>query len=210
MAERKQNENLSQYKYAAMSNLVLQADRRFVSRRNDESTGDPESLAGRINIRDMGARSARQDVPVQKKKSKGTADIERGNIREGEDVLRELKKRKRDEAGSSGILQQDFSLEGLRYRPRTPATRQTYELISTILRRALGDVPNDVVRSAVDLALEHLKNEELKDIDKKNSIEDDLTISMNPKEFNEIMNLAKKITDYDAQDDDEDAESTLR
>ena len=42
--------NLAQYKYGAMSNLVLQADRRFVSRRGDETTGDPESLAGRVNV----------------------------------------------------------------------------------------------------------------------------------------------------------------
>ena len=51
--------NMSQYKYGAMSNLVLQADRRFVSRRGDENTGDPESLAGRINLNDMGSRTAR-------------------------------------------------------------------------------------------------------------------------------------------------------
>src|SRR5271156_6223626 len=90
--------NVSQYKYSAMSNLVLQADRRFVTRRGDENTGDPESLAGRINIRDMGSRTARENAPVQKKKPKGPSDIERGSIREGEDVLeREQKKRKRGE-----------------------------------------------------------------------------------------------------------------
>lgn len=90
--------NVSQYKYSAMSNLVLQADRRFVTRRNDEVTGDPESLAGRINIRDMGSRTGREDAPKQKKKAAGPQDVERGSIREGEDVLeRERKKRKRGE-----------------------------------------------------------------------------------------------------------------
>lgn len=54
---------MSQYKYGAMSNLVLQADRRFVSRRGDENTGDPESLAGRINLGDMGSRTAREAAP---------------------------------------------------------------------------------------------------------------------------------------------------
>lgn len=93
--------NISQYKYSAMSNLVLQADRRFVSRVNDEPSGDPESLAGRINIRDMGARIARDDAPQSKKKATGPVDIERGAIREGEDVLaREQRKLQRGPAGT--------------------------------------------------------------------------------------------------------------
>ena len=90
--------NIQQYKYAAMSNLVLQHDRRFTPRRNDEVTGDPESLAGRINVRDMGSRGAREDAPKRKKKVTGPKDVERGSIREGEDVLeREQRKRKRGE-----------------------------------------------------------------------------------------------------------------
>ena len=67
--------NISQYKYAAMSNLVLQHDKRFSTRRNDEVTGDPESLAGRINIRDMGSRDNREAAP----KSSGAA-FGRGRI----------------------------------------------------------------------------------------------------------------------------------
>ena len=68
MAEKGQDANrLNQYKYSAMSNLVLQADRRFTSRRGDENTGDPESLAGRVNITDMGSGNAREQAPVQPK-----------------------------------------------------------------------------------------------------------------------------------------------
>src|SRR5438046_1244863 len=112
-----QQRDVSQYKYSAMSNLVLQADRRFVTRRNDEVTGDPESLAGRINIRDMGSRIAREDVPRQKKKASGLPGIERGPLRDGEDVLeREQRKRKRGEPAQlrgTGILSAaDAMLEG--------------------------------------------------------------------------------------------------
>ncbi|OCL01817.1 Sec63-domain-containing protein [Glonium stellatum] len=168
MADQKKENNLAQFKYAAMSNLVLQADRRF-------------SLAGRINIRDMGSRTARESAPVQKKKPKGPSDIERGSIREGEDVLeREQKKRKH------------LLVEDLKYRPRTPATRATYELITTIVGRNLGDVPNH-----------YLKDDSLKDFDRKKEIDDILGTSMGSKEFNELVNLGKKITDYDAQDEDE-------
>ena len=117
--------NVSQYKYSAMSNLVLQADRRFISRRNDETTGDPESLAGRLNIRDMGSRVGREDALKQKKTTTSLQGIDRGSIREGEDVLeREQRKRKRGEPAQTrgaGILSAgDALIEGLKYRPRTP------------------------------------------------------------------------------------------
>jgi len=200
--------NISQYKYAAMSNLVLQHDKRFSTRRNDEVTGDPESLAGRINIRDMGSRDAREDAPVQKKKkTSGPKNIERGSIREGEDVLeREQKRRKRGDAqhmrGAGVLSAADLAVEGLKYRPRTPATRQTYDLIVTTTANNLGDVSHEVVRSAADAILEYLKDENLKDFDKKRDIDDLLGVTMGSKEFNELVNLGKKITDYDGQDDD--------
>lgn len=199
--------NVAQYKYSAMSNLVLQADRRFVTRRHDEVTGDPESLAGRISIRDMGSRGAQEDGSKPKKKATGPA-IERGTIREGEDVLeREQKKRKRGEPAQMrgiGVLSAaDAMIEGLKYRPRTPATRATYDLILTTTANHLGDVPHETVRSAADAVLETLKEESMKDFDKKKEIDDLLGVSVGSKEFNELVNLGKKITDYDAQDDDE-------
>ncbi|KAI4125089.1 MAG: hypothetical protein LQ338_004476 [Usnochroma carphineum] len=198
--------NLGQYKYAAMSNLVLQHDRRFSTRRNDEMTGDPESLAGRINIRDMGSRSGHDDLSKKKKKPVGPKDVERGSIREGEDVLeREQRKRKRGEPQQSrgaGILSAaDALVEGLKYRPKTPATRQTYDLILTTTANHLGDVPHEVVRSAADAVLELLKDENMKDLDKKKEIDDLLGTTMGSKQFNELVNLGKKITDY-GQDDD--------
>ncbi|KAL8850716.1 MAG: hypothetical protein Q9221_004364 [Calogaya cf. arnoldii] len=199
--------NLAQYKYGAMSNLVLQHDRRFTTRRNDEMTGDPESLAGRINIRDMGGRSGRDNLPQQKKKPTGPKDIARGSIREGEDVLeREQRKRKRGEPqqlrGAGVLSAADALVEGLKYRPRTPATRQTYDLILTITANNLGDVSHEVVRSAADAVLEFLKDENMKDLDKKKEIDDLLGTSMDPKNFNELVNLGKKITDYEGQDED--------
>lgn len=199
--------HLGQYKYAAMSNLVLQHDRRFSTRRTDEMTGDPESLAGHINIRDMGSRTMREDAPKQKKTTAGLGDVERGSIKEGEAVLeREQKKRKRGEPTQSrgvGILSAlDVLLEGLKYQPRTAATRQTYDLILTTTANSLGDVPYEVVRSAADAVLEYLKDEDMKDVDKKKEIDDILGTSMPSKQFNELVNLGKKITDYHGQDED--------
>ncbi|KAJ9142130.1 Pre-mRNA-splicing factor brr2 [Pleurostoma richardsiae] len=201
--------DVSQYKYSAMSNLVLQADRRFVTRRTDEATGDPESLAGRLSIKDMGSRVARDAAPKQKKTS-AMPDVERGTLRDGEDILLREQRRRKGDAGPTrggGILSgADALVEGLRYRPRTQTTRATFDLILTIVANKLGDVPQEVVRSAADAALEYLKDEDLKDFDKKKEIDDLLGASLSPKEFNELVNLGKKITDYDADDEDEDME----
>jgi pre-mRNA-splicing helicase BRR2 len=203
-----QQRDVSQYKYSAMSNLVLQADRRFVTRRNDEVTGDPESLAGRLSIRDMGSRNARDDAPKQKKKATGLPDVERGGLQEGQEVLeREQRKRKRGEPAQlrgTGILSAaDALVEGIVYRPRTSATRATYDLILTTVANNLGDVSHEIVRSAADAVLEFLKDEDMKDFDKKKEIDDLLGATMTPKQFNELVNLGKKITDYEAQDEDE-------
>lgn len=198
--------HLAQFKYAAMSNLVLQADRRFTNRSKDEPTGDPESLAGRINIKDMGSRTARDTVP-QPKKPKTGLDVERGRYDEGADVLKQQKKSRGEPAqmrGAGILSQQDLLVEGLKYRPRTPATRATYDLITSLVARSLGDVPAAVTRSAADAVLEYLKDEDLKDFDKKKEVDDILGATMSAKEFNELVNLGKKITDYDAQDEDED------
>lgn len=197
-----------------MSNLVLQADRRFITRRNDEVTGDPESLAGRINIRDMGARTGREDAPKQKKNI-SLQNIERGSIQEGEDVLeREQRKRKRGEPAQmrgAGILSAgDALIEGIKYRPRTPVTRATYDLLLTLTANALGDVSHEVIRSATDAVIETLKDDTLKDLDKKREIDDLVGISVSPKEFNELVNLGKRITDYDDQDDDENMDDGVR
>ena len=194
--------NVSQYKYAAMSNLVLQHDRRFTSRvRNDEATGDPESLANRINVRDMGSRAGGAKADDLKRK-KQASNIQRGDPREGADVLERERKRMRDAAQTN--LTGDTFVEGLKYRPRTTATREIYGHILSHTANALGDVPHEVVQSAADAVLEYLKDENMKDEQKKKEIEDLMAISMTSKHFNELVNLGKRITDYDNQDEEMD------
>src|SRR5262249_29013993 len=74
MSDQKINQQ-SQYNYANMSNLVLQADRRLGSgRRSDEATGEAESLAGRVSMKDMGTRLSRHVAPKDKIKKPKAAD----------------------------------------------------------------------------------------------------------------------------------------
>ncbi|QIW95898.1 hypothetical protein AMS68_001416 [Peltaster fructicola] len=181
---------LGQYKYAAMSNLVLQADRRFITRRGNENNGDPESLAGRINLAEMGSRGAREAAPArptqdQARKRKRTEPLQSGR--------------------SAGVLSQaDLNIEGLRYRPRTAATKDVYDIIATeVARKMGGDYGLAVTASATDSILEFLKDDAMPGATKKKEIEDIIGESVTPREMERLVSLGKKITDYDAQDEDE-------
>lgn len=205
-------QDISQYKYAAMSNLVLQHDRRFTTRRGDEATGDPESLAGQISVRDMGSRVNR---PLNASKKESDEDpsklpiaaIQRGAISEGADILaREQRKRKRgqdrDLLSNQFGFSADSMVEGIRYSPRTATTRSIYGLMLAHLKRSLVDVPQEVVISAADAILEQLKNPELKDVEKKKEVDDVLQDTLSDESFNELLNLSKKLTDYDGSNEE--------
>lgn len=89
----------SQYKYHNMSNLVLQADKRFISRRTDEPTGDPETLAGKVDMKEMGSRVLRDTAPKDKlkKKKREGEKINLDALDEGREILdREKRKRRRE------------------------------------------------------------------------------------------------------------------
>ena len=203
----------SQYKYAAMSNLVLQPDKRFYSRRTDEPTGDPETLAGKVDIKEMGSRVMRDTAPKEKmKKKKGGEKINLEAMEEGREILdRERRKRKKNtSAFGESILSATDDVLDLIYHPRTATTRETYSLILTLVAGILGDVPHSVVRSAADAVLEILKDSDgsKKDFDKKRDIDDILGDKMDNKKFSDLVNLSKKITDYHAGDEDEDMDKT--
>ncbi|RPB01060.1 Sec63-domain-containing protein [Choiromyces venosus 120613-1] len=196
----------SQYKYANMSNLVLQVDKRFTHRRTDEATGDPESLAGKVDIKQMGDRALRDNAPkekhIKKKKQQKEKDID--GLEDGKE---EKRKRKRDAATSHGgsILSATDDVLGLVYHPRTAETREAYSLILTLVATVLGDVSQSVVRSAADAILEILKDEDhsKKDFDKKREIDDILGEKMPNDKFTDLMNLSKKINDWNAGGEDE-------
>ena len=69
------------------------------------------------------------------------------------------------------------------------------------VHQALGDQAQDIVRSAADTVLESLKNEGLKDLDKKREIEEVIG-SISSERFSQLLNLSKKLTDYNAEDEE--------
>src|SRR6266498_950220 len=80
----------NQYQYTANSNLVLQANRSELPRRDHEPSGEPESLWGKINPKDFGSRAQRdtiKDIQAKKKKAKQAAEVEEKKKRRKEERL---------------------------------------------------------------------------------------------------------------------------
>ncbi|KAG5463540.1 MAG: pre-mRNA splicing factor, partial [Olpidium bornovanus] len=191
-------EKTKQYQYTANSNLVLQADRNSLPRRDQEPSGEPESLYGKIDPKQFGSRALRDTSQLVK-------DKEKKKKLEQEDDLTKLeraRRRKIEKAlsggyGYSSILAATEDFEGLAYRPKTKETRSAYELILSFVSELLGDQTHDVIRSATDTILRSLKDDGLKDFDKKREIES-IIGPISSERFAQAVNLAKKLNDYQA------------
>ncbi|KAI8927207.1 Sec63 Brl domain-containing protein [Entophlyctis helioformis] len=204
MAERVHQDN--QYSSAANSNLVLQADRSALPRRDQEPTGEAESLWGRVSKQKMGDRAVSTYVDAKDKaerRRKRESDKARQTGAERE--LSRKQKKERDSLargyGYSSVLAATEDVDSTAYRPRTKETRQTYELILSFLSKYLGDIQQDVLRSAADAVLETLKDDSKKDFDRKKEVEEVLAAKIPSDEFAQLVTLGKKITDYGNADD---------
>lgn len=179
-----------------MSNKVLSVDRRFVSRPSDGTTGNPESLKGKINVKDMGSRVTRSKAPEDIKDAKLKSAVSSSSDR----------KPKKVDTGYS-LLTSSNDVDGITYFPQTPETRQIFDLIMSEVLSLLEDVSHEVIRSAADSILSTLKDDSLKDFDKKREIEGILGLKISNEKYNQFNNLSRRITDYessDAQNEDKD------
>ncbi|GAA5834693.1 hypothetical protein JCM9279_007084 [Rhodotorula babjevae] len=201
MASEEQKSRLSGYQYKNMSTLVTTAERSRY--REHEPTGEAESLAGRIGTKDMGTRAFREDVDVADKRKRADDKRERRDKRDEAGNADNKKKRGTMPGGMryGDVLEATQDLEGLDYRPRTAETRSVYELILSQVHSLLGDTPPAMVRSAADMILGYLKDDQLRDLDRKREIEALLSAPVANDAFNQLVTLGKKITDYG--DDDE-------
>ncbi|TPX60239.1 hypothetical protein PhCBS80983_g01906 [Powellomyces hirtus] len=183
-----------QYQYTANSNLVLQADRSALPRRDQEPSGEPETLAGRVDVRRMGDRAQRsiqeQKDKVEKKRKEKAERMKKSGAE------RAAKKSKREGYGHGSILAATEDFESEVYRPRTKETRQTFELILSFLQQLLGDIPQDVLRGAANETLVVLKDDSKKDFDKKKEIEELIGSPVSSDRFAQLVNLGKRITDF--------------
>lgn len=201
MAEDFQRDKLFEYK--AISNLVLEAD-RDVRRRNDEATGEVESLYGKLGNVRMGDR-LRNDGQKNKDKIDNKPKVKRPA-----DALEDgisARKRSRDSrvlsaARGASVLTETENMDSMSYRPKTRESKAAYEEILTFVQHALGDQPQDILRGAAEEVLSILKEDSYRDPDRQREVEKILK-RLPGDGFHRLVNLGKQITDFKTSDDAE-------
>jgi pre-mRNA-splicing helicase BRR2 len=94
------------------------------------------------------------------------------------------------------ILSEEFEeLSGIIYRPKTQETRQNYEIILSFIQECIGDQPRDILCGAADEVLIILKNDRLRDKERKREVEA-LLGTQSDERFAQLVNLGKKLTDW--------------
>jgi pre-mRNA-splicing helicase BRR2 len=96
------------------------------------------------------------------------------------------------------ILSTDFEdSSNILYRPKTQETRQNYEIILSFIQECIGDQPRDILCGAADEVLLTLKNDRLRDKERKREVEA-LLGQLPDERFSQLVNLGKKLTDWSA------------
>lgn len=116
---------------------------------------------------------------------------------------RRAKRRKRDEDRHDINKMKGFTLlsegidemVGIIYKPKTKETRETYEVLLSFIQAALGDQPRDILCGAADEVLAVLKNDKLRDKERRRETEQ-LLGQTDDTRYHVLVNLGKKITDY--------------
>uniref|UniRef100_A0A8C5MLF8 U5 small nuclear ribonucleoprotein 200 kDa helicase n=1 Tax=Leptobrachium leishanense TaxID=445787 RepID=A0A8C5MLF8_9ANUR len=173
-----------QYEYKANSNLVLQADRSLIDRtRRDEPTGEVLSLVGKLEGSRMGDKAQRTKPQMQEER--------RAKRKKRDEDRHDINKMKGFTLLSEGIDE----MVGIIYKPKTKETRETYEVLLSFIQAALGDQPRDILCGAADEVLAVLKNDKLRDKDRRREV-DQLLGQTDDTRYHVLVNLGKKITDY--------------
>ncbi|XP_033367553.1 LOW QUALITY PROTEIN: U5 small nuclear ribonucleoprotein 200 kDa helicase-like, partial [Parus major] len=171
------------------SNLVLQADRSLIDRtRRDEPTGEVLSLVGKLEGTRMGDKAQRTKPQMQEER--------RAKRRKRDEDRHDINKMKGYTLLSEGIDE----MVGIIYKPKTKETRETYEVLLSFIQAALGDQPRDILCGAADEVLAVLKNEKLRDKERRKEVE----LLLGPADdtrYHVLVNLGKKITDYGGDKD---------
>lgn len=173
-----------------MSNKITRADRRFIDRSSDDANGNPESLAGKINPRDIGSRATHAKVEKDDLGSKIKTEVSEPARKQKKGIL------KASTLEEGTLLQASGNSEGLNYFPRTAETQEVFDLIMSWVQSFMEDVPHDTIRSAADAILTILKDDNLVDKEKKSEVEDILGTSVANNKYSELSKLSRRITDY--------------
>lgn len=128
-------------------------------------------------------------------------------------VILDVRRRKRDESeveiprtgaksakrgarAATGVLTEGIDeLVNIYYRPKTQETRQTYQVLLSFIQEALGDQPRDILSGAADEVLSTLKNEKLRDKERRKDVQN-LLGPLADERYALLVNLGRKISDW--------------
>ncbi|XP_058110373.1 DExH-box ATP-dependent RNA helicase DExH12-like [Magnolia sinica] len=175
-----------QYEYRANSSLVLTTDSR--PRDTHEPTGEPESLWGKIDPKSFGDRVYRGKPPELEEKLKKSKKKKDRDPLSSSDLGPQKRRRIKEESVLS------LASEGV-YQPKTKETRAAYEALLSVIQQQFGGQPQDILSGAADEVLGVLKNEKVKNPDKKKEIEKLLNPISNQL-FDQLVSIGRLITDY--------------
>jgi len=171
-----------QYNYASNSSLVLTSDSHPTA---EFTTGVPESLSGRIDLKVFGDRAFRNRPP------------KRNLIDESDSGgYRRRNKQRRIQNESESVLNADDGV----YEPKTKETRAAYEAMLSVIQQQFGGQPLGIIRGAADEILSILKNDSVGD--KKINIEK-LLNHITDHVFNQLVSIGKLINDFEEFKDEE-------
>jgi pre-mRNA-splicing helicase BRR2 len=155
MAEEKARER--QYEYRATASLVLQADRSGA--RNNEPTGEVESLKDHIHTMRMGDKAMKgRSTETDERKKKGQLARERKEQREGAEKKRRGERDMLVMSRGATVITETDDMDAM-YRPKTKDTARAYEGILNFIRKCIGDQPQDILRGAAEEAISLLKDD---------------------------------------------------
>ncbi|ANB15899.1 Brr2p [Sugiyamaella lignohabitans] len=162
-----------------MSNIVTSVDRRFVQR--DVSTArEAESLKGKISVADMGSNIARSQPPSSSLSKQAVVN---------DRPQKKLSKRP--------TRFNDDDIEGdLTYVANTPVAREVLDLIMSWVQSYLEDVSHETIRSAADAILVAVKDQALKDSEKKKEVED-IVGPVTNEHFSQLESLCRRMPDIE-------------
>ncbi|XP_014500879.1 DExH-box ATP-dependent RNA helicase DExH12 [Vigna radiata var. radiata] len=179
-----------QYEYRANSSLVLTTDSR--PRDTHEPTGEPESLWGKIDPKSFGDRAYRgRPVELDEKLEKAKNKKKKKDRDAAADAAVSVPSKRRRVQHDSVLSASDDGV----YQPKTKETRAAYEAMLSVIQHQLGGQPLSIVSAAADEILAVLKNDSLKNTDKKKDIEKLLNPIPNHV-FDQLVSIGKLITDF--------------
>ncbi|KAG9508941.1 small nuclear ribonucleoprotein helicase, partial [Fragariocoptes setiger] len=191
-----------QYDYKTNANKVLPSDKPDRRSHNDVPT-EVQSLAdGRLKGR-MGDRAVRSK-PLDEIESTTRKSSKKSKHHHDTTSYPSSTSHQKHTKVHTHVIQSAADptiLSDIRYRPKLPQTRQIYEGLLSFIKDALGDQPSDYLCGAADEVLDVMKNDNLREDAKKNEIDQLLGSVMEPERFNILTNLCKKITDFEAPND---------